>query len=41
MDLQRFIRDVPDLPKKGIIFKDITPILQRPEAFRSVVETLS
>jgi adenine phosphoribosyltransferase len=33
MDLKRFIRDVPDFPKKGIIFKDITPLLMNPEAF--------
>ncbi len=38
MDLQAktLIRDVPDFPKPGIIFKDITPVLQSPEAFRQV-----
>jgi len=34
MDLSKFIRDVPDFPKKGIIFKDITTLLQDGEAFR-------
>lgn len=32
MDLQPFIRDVPDFPKPGIIFKDITPLLRSHEA---------
>ncbi|MFA6597716.1 MAG: adenine phosphoribosyltransferase [Ignavibacteriaceae bacterium] len=31
-DLAAFIRDVPDFPKKGIIFKDITTLLMHPEA---------
>ena len=30
--IRKLIRDVPDFPKKGIIFKDITPVLQNPEA---------
>ncbi|MCX7964719.1 MAG: adenine phosphoribosyltransferase [Candidatus Sumerlaea chitinivorans] len=38
MDLKRFIRDIPDFPKKGIIFKDITPLLKSPEAFRYTVD---
>jgi adenine phosphoribosyltransferase len=32
------IRDVPDFPKKGILFKDITPVLQDPATFRSVID---
>lgn len=32
MDLRQFIRDVPDFPKPGIIFKDITPLLRSHEA---------
>ncbi|PIR22458.1 MAG: adenine phosphoribosyltransferase [Deltaproteobacteria bacterium CG11_big_fil_rev_8_21_14_0_20_45_16] len=35
------IRDIPDFPKLGILFKDITPLLQNSEAFRDVVETLA
>jgi len=31
-ELARFIRDVPDFPKKGIVFKDITTLLKNPEA---------
>ena len=34
------IRDVPDFPKPGIIFKDITPILQSPAAVREIVDAL-
>lgn len=41
LDLKKIIRDVPDFPKKGIVFKDITTILARPDAFREVVETVS
>lgn len=37
-DLKKFIRDVPDFPKPGILFKDITPLLQNPEAFSRVIE---
>lgn len=33
MDLQSYIRDVPDFPKKGILFKDITTLLLDGEAF--------
>lgn len=35
------IRDIPDFPKPGIIFKDITPLLQDPRAFTEVVDTLA
>ncbi len=41
MDLKDFIRDVPGYPKPGIVFKDITPLWQDPEAFRFSVERLS
>lgn len=40
-DLKKLVRDVPDFPKKGIIFKDITPLLQNPEGLREAVETIS
>ena len=39
-DLESFIRDVPDFPKQGIIFKDITPLLADPEALADTVEHL-
>src|SRR4051812_5270223 len=32
------IRDVPDFPKPGILFKDITPVLQDPASFRAVID---
>lgn len=37
-DLARYIRDIPDFPKKGIVFKDITPLLAAPEAFGAVLD---
>ncbi|MDR4508568.1 MAG: adenine phosphoribosyltransferase [Candidatus Brocadiaceae bacterium] len=41
MDIKKLIRDVPDFPKKDIIFKDITPLLQNPEGLKEVVEGIS
>jgi adenine phosphoribosyltransferase len=41
MDLKRYIRDIPDFPKPGIVFKDITPLLAAPLAFQQVVDTLA
>ncbi len=35
------IRDIPDYPKPGILFKDITPLLANPDAFTVVLESLS
>ncbi len=40
MDLKKYIRDVPDFPKKGILFKDITPLLQSPKAFPDAIEQM-
>lgn len=37
MDLARYLRDVPDFPKPGILFKDISPLLASPEALRETV----
>ncbi|MBI5555436.1 MAG: adenine phosphoribosyltransferase [Elusimicrobia bacterium] len=39
--LDKFIRDIPDFPKKGIIFKDITPLLGDPQAFKTVINLLA
>src|SRR4249919_1907356 len=36
--LQAAVRDVPDFPKKGIVFKDITPVLSDPELFRASID---
>ena len=33
MDLKDYIRDIPDFPEPGIIFRDITPLLANPQAF--------
>jgi len=41
MDLKTFIRDVPDFPKQGILFKDIMPLLQDPHALRYAVDRLA
>ena len=41
MDLEALIRDVPDFPQPGILFRDITPLLGNPEAYRSVVAGLA
>jgi adenine phosphoribosyltransferase len=38
--LQSKIAEVPDFPKKGILFKDITPILLDPKAFQICIEAL-
>jgi adenine phosphoribosyltransferase len=40
-ELKRYIRDVPDYPQKGIIFRDITPLLGDKKIFRDVVELMS
>lgn len=36
--IRAYIRDIPDFPKKGIVFKDITPLLSNPTLFRKVVD---
>jgi adenine phosphoribosyltransferase len=41
LDFKSIIRDVPDFPKKGIVFKDITPLLKDPKAFQAVIEQLA
>lgn len=40
MDLKKFIRDVQDFPKKGIVFKDITTLLKDNMAFKAALEQL-
>ena len=41
MDLKNYIYDVPNYPKEGILFKDITPLLQSKEAFNFTVQELT
>ncbi len=38
INLKEYIRDIPDFPKQGIIFKDITPLLKNKEAFQAMVD---
>jgi adenine phosphoribosyltransferase len=40
-EVKKYIRDIPDFPKKGIIFRDITPLLNNPVVFKFVVDTLA
>lgn len=40
MDLKALIRDIPDFPEQGILFRDITPLLKDPAAFSYVLEAL-
>lgn len=39
--LHDFLRDVPDFPKPGILFKDITPLLRSPEAMKTACDLLA
>jgi len=41
MDLKQFIRDIPDFPSDGIVFKDITPLLQSPSALGHAIDLLT
>ncbi len=40
-DLRHLVRDIPDFPKPGIVFKDITPLLRDPIALRTVIDDLT
>ncbi|MBD1806159.1 adenine phosphoribosyltransferase [Microcoleus sp. FACHB-SPT15] len=41
MDLKSLIRDIPDFPKPGILFRDITTLLRNPEGLRCTIDTLA
>jgi adenine phosphoribosyltransferase len=41
VDLAAYIRDIPDWPREGVVFKDITPLLASPEGFRETIDTLA
>jgi adenine phosphoribosyltransferase len=41
MELEKYIRHIPDFPKQGILFHDIMPMLQDPEALRYAVDKLA
>ena len=40
MNLAEYIRDIPDFPEKGVVFKDITPLLKDPDALKKAADTL-
>ena len=41
MDLKSLIREIPDFPKPGILFRDITTLLRDPEGLRYTIDTLA
>ncbi len=41
LDLKQFIRDIPDFPQPGILFRDITPLLRHPEAFGEAIRRMA
>jgi adenine phosphoribosyltransferase len=41
MDLKAYIRHIPDFPRPGILFYDISTLLQRPDAFRVAIDRLA
>jgi adenine phosphoribosyltransferase len=40
MDLKKLVRDIPDFPIAGVLFRDISPILESPPAFHAALEQL-
>jgi len=40
MDLKKYIRSIPDYPKKGILFRDITTLIKEPTAFRETIDQM-
>ena len=40
MDLKSHIRDIPDFPSPGILFRDITPLIGMPDAFKYVIDNI-
>lgn len=41
MNLESYIRSIPDFPKEGVVFKDITPLLASPEGFRAAIDEMA
>ena len=41
MDLKKYIRSIPDYPKKGILFRDITTLIKNKEAFKECIDQMS
>jgi len=40
MDLRNFIRDIPDFPQRGVLFRDITPLLKNKDAFKEAINLM-
>ena len=40
MDLKKYIRSIPDYPKKGILFRDITTLIKDPKAFKFSIDKI-
>ena len=40
MDLKKFIRSIPNYPKKGFLFRDITTLIKNPEAFNYSIDKI-
>ena len=41
MNLKKYIRSIPDYPKKGILFRDITTLIKSPEAFNVAIDKIT
>jgi adenine phosphoribosyltransferase len=41
MDLKAHVRQIPDFPKRGILFYDISTLLQRPDAFQAAIDRMA
>ncbi len=41
MDLRKYVRDIPNFPKPGVLFRDITPLLQSPDAFSFAISEMA
>ena len=41
MDLDNYILSIPDFPKKGILFYDITPLMAKPEAYHETIDAMA
>lgn len=41
MDLKSMIRDIPDFPKKGILFRDITTLLKDADAYKQLIDDMA
>lgn len=41
MDLKSYVRDIPDWPKQGVVFKDITPLLGNKDSFKYAIDSIA